>query len=74
MTVTIVVGPLKTRSEADDTARTLGNQYSVYAVYKKDADGYTTDEQEFFVERDDTIASDRIFGYDAAEFLRRQYK
>jgi hypothetical protein len=75
MTITTVAGPFKTRQEAIDTAKFLGNQSSVFGKYKTDAEGYTSDEYaEWFVECDDSIQPDRIFGYDAAEFMARQYR
>lgn len=73
MTITTVAGPFKTREEAEDTAKSLGSQYSVFGMHRKDADGYTLDACDWFVELDDSIVSNKIFGYDAAAFLARQY-
>jgi hypothetical protein len=62
------------KQEAIETAKQLGNQYSAYGVNKVDANGYETGESDWFVEMDDTMQPDKIFGYDATEFLARQYK
>ena len=63
-----------TKQEAMYTARQLGPQYSAYGVSRKDSDGYTTDEDDWFVEFDDSIMPDRIFGYPINELLAKQYK
>lgn len=74
MTVTTVAGPFKTQDEAKQTAEALGNQFTPYGVHIKDAEGYTTDDCLYYVEKDDSIASSTIFGYDTKEFMARQYK
>jgi hypothetical protein len=63
-----------TKQEAIETAKQLGKQFSAFGVSRKDADGYETDESDWFVEQDDSIESDKIFGYDAKEFLAKQFK
>ena len=63
-----------TRQEAMETAKQLGPQYSAYAVSRKDSDGYTTDEDDWFVEFDDSITPSRIFGYPIAELMAKQYR
>lgn len=63
-----------TKLEAQDTAMQLGQQYSAYGVNRKDSEGYTTDEEDWFVEFDDSIMPDRVFGYPIAELMARQYK
>lgn len=73
MTTKTVAGPF-TKEQAEQTAKALGNQFSVYGVYRKDAEGYTTDECDYFVEQDTSIVSDRLFGYDTTQFLAKQYK
>ena len=74
MAVTTVAGPFKTRGEAEDTAKALGNQFTPYGTHIKDAEGYTTDDCLYYVEKDDSIAPSTIFGYDAKEFMARQHK
>jgi hypothetical protein len=75
MACILVAGPFKTRAEAEETASYLGNaQHSVYGNAHVDAEGYTLDTCDWFVERDDTIVPDRIFGYDTQAFLAKQYR
>ena len=73
MALQTVAGPFD-KQAAEDTARALGNQFSVYGVERKDAEGYGINEYDYYVERDDSIIPDRIFGYDAKQFMARQYK
>ena len=73
MTITTIGGPW-TKAQADDTARTLGKNCSVYGIERKDAEGYGTGEFDYFVERDDSILPGKIFGYDEREFMARQYR
>lgn len=73
MALQTVAGPFS-KQAAEDTARTLGNQYSVYGVERKDAEGYGIDEYDYFIERDDSIMPDRIFGYDVNVLLAKQYR
>ena len=71
--VNTVAGPFD-RESAYETAQSLGNQYSVYGVERKDAEGYGTNVYDYFVEQDCSIVPDTIFGYASNEFLRKQYK
>ena len=73
MTSHTVAGPVNKES-ADSTALSLGNQYSVYGKERKDTAGYGTGEYDYYVEQDDTIVPDRIFGYETKHYLARQYK
>ena len=73
MTVKTITNAM-TKQEAEDTAKQLGPQYSAYGVSRKDSNGYTTDEDDWFVEFDDSIMPDRIFGYPIHELLAKQYK
>lgn len=73
MALQTVAGPFD-KQAAEDTARALGNQYSVYGVERKDDEGYGTDIYDYFVERDDSLIPDKLFGYDAKQFIARQYK
>ena len=72
--MTTIVGPLKTEWQASDTASNLGDDCSVYSRSIVDAEGYDTGERAWYVERNDEIPSNRIFGFDAAKFMRRQYR
>ena len=69
-----IAGPFNTRQIAEETAKAIGLNCSVYGIHKTDSDGYTLDECNWFVEQDDTVFSGKLFGYDANEFMRRQYK
>ena len=70
-----VVGPLKSESEAKETAKSLGAEnHSVYSRSVKDAEGYDTNERQWFVERDESVIPKTIFGYKAQEFMSRQYR
>ena len=75
-----IAGPFYDRKTAEDTANAIdANQCSVFYRCKRTEhpDGtveYDEDCIEFFVERDDTISPAKIFGYNAADFLKRQYK
>ena len=73
MALQTVAGPFDKQS-AEDTARALGNQYSVYSVERKDAEGYGTDVYDYYVERDDSIMPDRLFGYDVGVLMAKQYR
>lgn len=60
-----VVGPLASQGEAEATADTLGrSNHSVYSRAVKDAQGYDTDEKQWFVERDTDAPPQKIFGHD----------
>lgn len=74
MTIKTIAGPFKTKQEANETSQCIGNNCSVYGMAIKDAEGYDIDDCLYYVEQDDSILSGKIFGYDAAEFLRKQYK
>lgn len=74
MSLITVVGPLNSEADALTTARSLGNQYSVYSRSVKDSEGYDTAERLWFVEQDTSITSSTIFGYDANQFMAKQYK
>jgi hypothetical protein len=74
MTITTIAGPFITHLQARETAEYLGNDCSVYYRYSKDVDGYDTDQAIYYVERNSDIPSGKIFGYDAAEFMKRQSK
>ena len=64
MNTTTVVGPLKTESEAIETANSLGQaNHSVYSRSVKDSGGFDTDERQWFVERDNN-AIGKVMGYD----------
>ena len=74
MTIKTVAGPFKLRSEADETAKSLGNAYSAFGRYINNDEGYVTDECIWWVEYNDTLPNGKIFGYDENEFLARQHK
>lgn len=73
MATQIIAGPFS-KEEAQSTANALGNQYSAFGREIKDDEGYGTDQYEWFVELDDSIEPDKIFGYETKAFLMRQYK
>ncbi len=69
-----VAGPF-TEHEARDTAKALGEiNHSVYSRSRVDAEGYETDERDWFVERDTEAPADRIFGYSWAEIQAFQQR
>lgn len=74
MAVITIVGPLKTAEEARATAKALGANCTAYGVERKDADGYGTGIDDWFVERDDSIPSGKLFGYETNTFMARQYR
>ena len=74
MSFITVVGPLKSEAEAQDTASSLGNQYSAYSRTLKDSEGYDTEERQWFVEQDTSITPSKLFGSDVKQFMARQYK
>lgn len=72
MTTKTVAGPFGEQA-ARDTAKALGDRnHSVYSMAVKDAEGYDTDERQWFVERDESVVPDRILGYDWAQIQRMQ--
>lgn len=74
MTLQTIAGPFS-KQDAEDTARALGSKnHSVYGIEQKDADGYGTDVYDYYVERDNSIIPDKIFGYDVDRLLTKQYK
>ena len=74
MTLLTIVGPLSNEKDARDTASSLDENCSVYSRYIKDSEGYDTENRQWFVERDETLPSGKIFGYNAQDFMKRQYK
>jgi hypothetical protein len=69
-----IAGPYTSKEIAEDTARAIGLNCSVYGIHKTDSEGYTLDDCDWYVEQDSSKNSGKIFGYDANEFMRRQYK
>jgi hypothetical protein len=69
-----IAGPYTSKEIAEDTARAIGLNCSVYGIHKTDSDGYTLDDCDWFVEQDSEKDSGKLFGYDANEFMKRQYK
>jgi len=74
MAVKTVAGPFRTNKEAQDTAASLGAQFSAFGVHRQDAEGFTLDECDYFVEMDDSIMPTRIFGYETSALLAKQYR
>jgi len=75
MALVTVVGPLNSEADAHATAACLGSaQHSVFSREVTDADGYGTGEHQWFVERDDSIVPDRIFGYAWADIQAKQQR
>ena len=67
----LVAGPFKTEKDATETAAYLGSSnHSVFCRYKNDLEGYTTNEAEYFVERDTEAIPDRIFGMNATQIQK----
>jgi hypothetical protein len=67
-----VAGPFS-ETEARETARALGEtNHSVYSRSRVDAEGYETDERDWFVERDTDAPTSLIFGYTWADIQRMQ--
>lgn len=74
MPVVTVAGPFA-EAEARSTAAALGEKnHSAFSRYKTDADGFLTDEKEWFVERDESVVPDSIFGYDWKLIERKQQR
>ena len=74
MTLQTIAGPFN-RQDAEDTAHALGNKnHSVYGIERKDADGYGTDVYDYYVERDNSITPNKIFGYNIDQLIAKQYK
>lgn len=69
-----IAGPFTSEQIARDTANAIGANCSVYSRAIKDADGYDTDGRTWWVEQDDTLPSGKLFGYDTAQFMAKQYK
>lgn len=74
MTIKTIAGPFLARIEAEDTAKAIGANCSVFSVEMKDSEGYGTGEHAFYVEQNNTLPSEKIFGYDQVEFMAKQYK
>lgn len=75
MSITTVVGPLATEAEAQATADYLGREaHSVYSRAIKDADGFDTDERQWFVERDDSPMPARLFGMTWGQIQAKQQR
>ena len=63
--------------DARQTAGALGAQYSAFGVTVNDADGYIDDMAtalNWYVEQDDSIVPDHIFGYTWESIQNRQRK
>jgi hypothetical protein len=74
MTTKTVAGPF-TEKAARETAAALGSKnHSVFSRSVKDADGYETDERQWFVERDEAVVPDRILGYEWGQIQRMQQR
>lgn len=74
MTIKTIAGPFKTNQEARDTASAIGLNCTAFGVERKDAEGYGTNEYDYYVEQDDSLPSGKLFGYATAELMRKQYK
>lgn len=74
MTTKTIAGPFKTAQEARDTASFIGRNCTAYSVERKDAEGYGTNEYDHWVEQDDSIPTGKLFGYDTAAFMAKQYR
>ena len=71
----LVAGPFATQEAADETVKALGSQnHSTYAQYKTDAEGFTTHEKEYYVERDIEAQPARLFGMSWGEIQKRQQR
>lgn len=71
---TTIAGPF-TEAQARETAAFLGNcNHSVYSRELKDAEGYGTNQYQWFVERDETAAPSHIFGMAWSEVQAKQNK
>ena len=69
----LVAGPFKTEREASSTADALGRKnHNVYSRYIDDAEGYTTNVKEYFVERDTEAQPELIFGRSWEQILELQ--
>jgi hypothetical protein len=73
MALITVAGPFN-EVDARETAKALGSQYNVYSKYDTDSEGYTLESCKWYVEKDDTVIPDKIFGYESKAFLLKQYK
>lgn len=69
-----IFGPTPDETAARETAAALGANCSVYSRAVKDSEGYDTDARVWFVEQDDSKPSGKLFGYDARQFMARQYR
>jgi len=69
-----VAGPFS-KKEARDTASDLGRQYCAFGINVNDADGYIDDTEtanNWYVEMDDSIPAERLFGYTFEEIMKKQ--
>ena len=70
---TTVAGPLKTQAAATTTAEYLGAaNHSTYSRAVKDADGFDTDERQYFVERLNDVVPTTILGLPWEQIQRMQ--
>jgi hypothetical protein len=72
--VKTIAGPFVDRKQAEETANAIGANCSAFGIQKTDSEGYCMDECDWYVEQDDSIFSGKIFGYEASQFMARQYK
>jgi len=71
-----ILGPFN-KLEAIDTAKQLGRQYSAFCLQLNDADGFVDDVASalnWFVEKDDDVIAERIFGMSWEEIKAKQQK
>lgn len=74
MTTKTVAGPFG-EDAARETAKALGEKnHSVFSRAVKDAEGYDTDDRDWFVERDEAVIPDRILGYEWAHIQSMQQR
>ena len=69
-----IAGPWS-KAEAQETAKELGRQYTAFGELVNDADGYADDaasDLNWFIERDDSILPERIFGLTWEEIVAKQ--
>jgi len=69
-----IAGPFNNRQDAEDTAKQIGKNCSVFGKHKTDQEGFCLDECDWYIEQDDSIPSGKLFGYDMDYFMAKQYK
>ncbi len=69
-----IAGPFQCRKQAEETANAIGANCSVFGTHKTDSEGFCTEECDWYVEQDDSIFSGTLFGYEASQFMAKQYK